>query len=380
MTFPVTYAQILQRVDAVNPVQYAKTRNFTDGAVTYLSPYISRGVISTKQVLQAVLKKGYKPYQIEKFIQELAWREYFQRVWQAKGNMIWQDLKQEQQDVHHFEMMDALENASTGIDAIDKHILKLYETGYMHNHVRMYVASIACNTGKAHWKMPAQWMYYHLLDGDAASNNCSWQWVAGAFSSKKYYCNQENINKYTYSHQRQTFMDQSYDIIPLIEVPQVLTPVKAIQLKSHLPQTELPEIDAEKPILLYNSYNLDPCWRAQDDAHRVLLLEPSHFENNPVSKKVIDFIIQLSANIPNIQLYCGEVDALAAQVASVSPNKKPVFISKEHPAFTHYPGNKDERDWMFPQVTGYYNSFFAFWKKCERYLKNYNEPNLFSDV
>lgn len=69
-------------MDNVNPVQYAKTRNFIDGAVTYLSPYISRGVISVKQVMETVFQKGYKSYQIEKFLQELAWREYFQRVWQ----------------------------------------------------------------------------------------------------------------------------------------------------------------------------------------------------------------------------------------------------------------------------------------------------------
>ena len=80
-TFPTKYQAILQRMHNVNPVQYAKSRNFIDGAVTYLSPYISRGVISVKQVMETVLQKGYKSYQIEKFLQELAWREYFQRVW-----------------------------------------------------------------------------------------------------------------------------------------------------------------------------------------------------------------------------------------------------------------------------------------------------------
>ena len=68
-------------MENIEPLNYAKSRNFVDGAVTYLSPYISRGVISVKQVMDTVMTKGYKNYQIEKFIQELAWREYWQRVW-----------------------------------------------------------------------------------------------------------------------------------------------------------------------------------------------------------------------------------------------------------------------------------------------------------
>ena len=87
--FPASYQQIIERINRINPIQYSKTRNFINGAVTYLSPYISRGVISVKQVMDAVLQKGYKPYQIEKFLQELAWREYFQRIWQHTADEIW---------------------------------------------------------------------------------------------------------------------------------------------------------------------------------------------------------------------------------------------------------------------------------------------------
>ena len=96
--------------------------------------------------------------------------------------------------------------AKTGIQAIDKSIESLFETGYMHNHSRLYLATLTCNIGKSYWLHPAKWMYYHLLDGDWASNACSWQWVAGANSSKKYFANQENINKYTASKQLNPFM------------------------------------------------------------------------------------------------------------------------------------------------------------------------------
>ena len=97
--FPTTYAEILHRIRAIDPVKYSSTRNYIYGAVTYLSPYISRGVISTKFILSEVLKKCYKPAQIEKFIQELAWRDYWQQVWVSKGTAINTDLKHLQQPV-----------------------------------------------------------------------------------------------------------------------------------------------------------------------------------------------------------------------------------------------------------------------------------------
>ena len=90
--FPTTFDEILQRIRGIDPVKYSSTRNYINGAVTYLSPYISRGVISTKFILSEVLKKGYKPAQIEKFIQELAWRDYWQQVWISKGTAINSDL------------------------------------------------------------------------------------------------------------------------------------------------------------------------------------------------------------------------------------------------------------------------------------------------
>lgn len=362
-SFPTDYASIIERVKQVDPVRYGKTRNFIDGDVTYLSPYISRGVISVKQVKETILQKGYKVYQVEKFLQELAWREYFQRVWQAKGTAaINHALKQEPPDVRHTHMIESLATASTGIEAIDEQINKLYATGYMHNHARMYTASIVCNIGKAHWLQPGTWMYYHLLDGDLASNNCSWQWVAGSFSSKKYYCNQENINKYCNSDQRSTFLDKSYEELPEMNVPDELQETVELRLQTELPKADTITIDSSRPVLIYNSYNLDPNWRKEEESNRVLLLEPSHFTNYPVSKKVLHFILDLSNNIQGIQLFVGEFDELLRLTGKAS------VIFKEHPAFQHYTGTKDNRDWMFPQVTGYFNSFFSYWKKCERHL------------
>ena len=366
--FPTGYQEILQRVQNINPVQYAKTRNFVNGAVTYLSPYISRGAISVKQVMETVLHKGYKPYQIEKFLQELAWREYYQRIWQHVGNDIWKDIKQPQPDVLHHQMITAVDEAATGIEALDKSIENLYRSGYMHNHVRMYTASLLCNIAKAHWLQPSQWMYYHLLDGDISSNNCSWQWVAAAFASKKYYFNQDNVNKYTLSKQQHSFLDKSYEEIIAMSVPENLMATTNLVQQTILPVTQTPILDTSKPTLIYNSYNLDVLWRKDENVNRVLLLEPSHFNKYPVSKKVLHFIIDLSKNIDGIKLFTGEISEIFSLYKNASLGEHECIISKEHPAFTYYPGIKDSRDWMFSGVTGFYNSFFSFWKKCEKYL------------
>jgi deoxyribodipyrimidine photo-lyase len=361
--FPTTYDLIIERINAINPIKYAKTRNFINGDVTYLSPYLSRGVISVQQVKEAVLQKGFKPYEIEKFLQELAWREYYQRVWQVKKELIFSDLKQPQPDFLHTQIPTAVIGAATGIETIDAHINTFYKTGYLHNHIRMYLAAIVCNNAKSHWLVPATWMYYHLLDGDLASNSCSWQWVAGSFSSKKYYCNQENINKYTSSNQRHTFLDASYEHIATMPVPKALEATSTPAFVTNLPQTAVPKLDTSKPTLLYNSYNLDPLWRANEFVNRVLILEPSHFNQYPVSDKVINFIIDLSKNISGIEIYVGEVDSLVSQYKNTDLTISNAFISKEHPAFEYYPGIKDSRDWMFPTTQGYYPSFFSFWKK-----------------
>ncbi|WBU90113.1 FAD-binding domain-containing protein [Cellulophaga omnivescoria] len=360
--FPTAIKEIYQRVNHVNPVKYASTRNYINGAVTYLSPYISRGVISTKYVLKEVLAKGYTPAQIEKFIQELAWRDYWQQVWITKGEEINADLKHKQTPVSNTQMPKSIVTASTGIIAVDDAIRKLESTGYMHNHLRMYVASLACNIAQSHWLQPAQWMYYYLLDADWASNALSWQWVAGANANKKYYANQENINKYCFTEQNNTFLDVPYSAFESLKIPKELEENIDVDLTTTLLKPLQIKLNKELPTCIYNFYNLDPNWRKEELVNRVLLLEPSHFKKYPVSKKSIDFMLKLAEdNISNIQVYVGEFSDLVAKHQLKKINYK------EHPTTTHYQGEQDARDWMFT-VNGYYPSFFSFWKKCRKEL------------
>ena len=358
--FTVDYASILNKIEVINPVKYAHSRNYIDGQVNYLSPYISRGVISTKQVLESLQGKGYSFEQLEPLIQQLCWRDYFQRIAQVKD--INTEIKQVQEQVKHHTIPLSILEAKTGIQAIDQSIETLFESGYMHNHSRLYLAALTCNIGKSHWLHPAKWMYYHLLDGDWASNACSWQWVAGANSSKKYYANQENINKYTASTQRNTYLDTSYEVLPEMEIPASLTTTEEFNFKITLPEGDSIQIIPDQPIFIYNYYNLDPLWHKNEPGNRILLLEPEFFQNYPISKKCMDFMLDLSKNIQGIQIYVGSFQAFSAEYKETS------IYYKEHPLNIGYFGLQEERDWISNDVSGYYPSFFSYWKKVKKHL------------
>ncbi|OEJ99738.1 FAD-binding domain-containing protein [Roseivirga misakiensis] len=364
MSFETSFSNILDKIDAIDPKAYAQSRNFVDGAVSYLSPYISRGVISTRFVLESLLKKGYGMPEMEKFVQELAWRDYWQQIWIAKGEDINNDLKREQPDFSHTQIPAAILAGKTGIEVVDEHIAKLWKTGYIHNHMRMYIASIACNIGRSHWKVPAQWMYYHLLDGDWASNALSWQWVAGANANKKYYANQENINTFFYLNQKGSFLDVPYEAFPELETPEILKETQPLRLSTNLPPVSDLKVDASRPTLVYNYYNLDPNWHADLPANRVLLLEPSIFERYPVADHCLEFCQKLGENIPDLQVFVGEFHDLKLKIGQSQVH------FKEHPLNGHYEGEEEPRDWMFG-VKGYYPSFFAFWKKCKKEIKTW---------
>jgi deoxyribodipyrimidine photo-lyase len=364
LQFPTDYKSILSVIDRIDPISYGKTRNYVNGDVTYLSPYISRGVIGTKQVLSHVCAKGYKLYQIESFVKELCWRDYFQRIAQVRN--INEDIKQAQTQVANYAIPKAIVNAQTGIEGIDTALHSLYKNGYMHNHTRMYTAALACNIAKSHWYHPAKWLYYNLLDGDWASNAGSWQWVAGTKSAKKYIANQENINKYTHTQQEHTFLDTSYEALADIDIPTHLTDTILLDLKTSLPQSDMQYINPLLPTFIYNYYNLDPCWHANETSNRILLLEPAFFEAYPISSKCVDFMFALAQQIDEISIYVGTFQSLCDEF------QLQTIYYKEHPLNIGYKGIEEPRDWICKEIEGYYPSFFAYWKKVSKMMSKLN--------
>lgn len=362
-TFTTNYSEVLAQIERIDVVAYSKTRNYLNGAVSYLSPYIARGVITLPQILKSILAKN-SFHQSLKFIQELAWREYWQRVWWARQDAIFNDLKNAQSEVQFYQVPTSLVNGSSGITAIDSAIKEMYLTGYMHNHARMYTASVVCNISKAHWLPAAKWMYYHLIDGDIASNFLSWQWVAGTNSSKQYFCNQENINRYFNTKQQNTFLDFSYEDLPAQGVPEHLAFGEKLDLKTNLPQENEIAIDVTKPTYVYTTYNLNPKWDVGVDVNRILILEPTHFEKFPISSNVLQFCLELAKNVSGIQVFVGEFAQLKQQVG----NGEIIFM--EHPTSQHFVGKATPYPWLIENDKLPLQSFFAFWKKIEKQLQS----------
>lgn len=209
----------LTRLAEVKPDAYARSRNALDGAVTRLSPYITHGFLSLRDVYSAVHAR--QPLEAKhKFIFELGWRAYWRHVWQHVGDGIHQSLHTGllPDDAYQMAMPVHVLQARTGVPAIDHAVRELYETGYLHNHARMWLASYLVHLCKVHWHAGAQWMLGHLLDGDVSSNNLSWQWVAGTGSSKPYLFNAENVAKYApvLWHSPGTTIDTSYEELDLL--------------------------------------------------------------------------------------------------------------------------------------------------------------------
>jgi deoxyribodipyrimidine photo-lyase len=177
--------------------RYAASRNFLSGAVSRLSPYIRHGVITLGEVLDHV-RRRFAGQRLDKFVQELAWRDYWQRVYVSIGDGIWQDREPSKTGAAYTPEMPA-DWGSTRLACMDGFAAELEGTGYLHNHARMWVASYLVHWRRVAWQAGARWFLRHLVDGDPASNNLSWQWVASTFSSKPYYFNRENLERYTES-------------------------------------------------------------------------------------------------------------------------------------------------------------------------------------
>ena len=193
-------SEALERLAAIDPENYGKTRNYINGKVTHLSPFIRHGLINLVDVRDKVLAMV-KPREAEKLIQQMAWREYWQRIYRQKPEIIWNDAEDYKTGFTAEDYADALPadiaRGETGVACIDGFIQQLLAQGTMHNHARLYVAAYICHWRRIKWQAGAKFFLSHLLDGDAASNNLSWQWVASTFSQKPYYYNLENVQKFS---------------------------------------------------------------------------------------------------------------------------------------------------------------------------------------
>jgi deoxyribodipyrimidine photo-lyase len=184
----------------VNPERYAATRNHLTGAITQLSAYLRHGVLTLAEVRRAVLRRAGD--KAGKLVQELAWRDYYQRVYARIGEGVWKDresYKTGWRPVDYApELPSDISTGATGLHCMDSFARELHRKGYLHNHARMWMAAYVIHFRRVRWQAGAAWFLQHLLDGDPASNNLSWQWVASTFAVKPYIFNRDNLEQFTY--------------------------------------------------------------------------------------------------------------------------------------------------------------------------------------
>ncbi len=189
-----------QKLSAVDPVAYETNRNYLNGAASHLSPYIRHGLLSLADVREAV-SAALVGKKAGKLLQQLAWRDYFQRLYALIGSAIWQNLEPYKTgfsaDDYADDLPKDIRDGKTGLACIDAYSRELAEKGYLHNHARLWLAGYVVHWRRIKWQAGAHWFLQHLLDGDPASNNLSWQWVASTFSHKPYFYNRENVEKFT---------------------------------------------------------------------------------------------------------------------------------------------------------------------------------------
>ena len=205
--------------------RYTNGRNFDRGAgqhrdVSMLSPYVRRRIVLEQDLVTTALQ-AHGLENAEKFIQEVFWRSYF-KGWLERRPVIWdlykdgliQDLEALNRDRSLRMRVERAEAGQTGLDYFDSWAEELVETGYLHNHARMWFASIWIFSLELPWRLGADFFYRHLLDGDPASNTLGWRWVAGLHTrGKPYHAQAWNIAKFTNNR----FNPRTADLLEVVE-------------------------------------------------------------------------------------------------------------------------------------------------------------------
>ena len=195
---------------------YSSQRNYDFGPksrenTSILSKYISHRIINEYDLVREILSQ-YNLQKVDKFIQEVFWRVYW-KGWLEHRPEVWRDFVDSDPTYSEEEYKKAI-NGETGIECFDDWVKELKTENYLHNHTRMWFASIWIFTLNLPWELGARFFMKHLFDGDAASNTLSWRWVAGIQTQgKNYLARESNIRKFT--NQRYTNTSLNENALPL---------------------------------------------------------------------------------------------------------------------------------------------------------------------
>ena len=304
----------------VQPQAYERSRNFLTGQVTRLSAYLRHGVLTLAEVRDAALNSVREPAHAAKLINEFAWRDYWQRLYYQLGEAIWQDREPWKTGFHPADYAEALppdiREGATTLACMDSFTHQLVQTGYLHNHARMWFAAYLVHWRRIAWQTGARFFLQHLVDGDPASNNLSWQWVASTFSSKPYIFNRENLERYTagtycrtcpHAAARTCPFDSDYEALTQTLFPQLNTTVPDNTLPTPPPPypqntpRHSPAPASAKPLLWIHTDSLNPkslMLEGHAETPAVFLWDLPWLTESTISLKRIVFLAECLREIP----------------------------------------------------------------------------------
>jgi deoxyribodipyrimidine photo-lyase len=324
------------RLSTIDPVAYARSRNHVSGAVTMLSPWIRHGVLSLAEVRDAALARVARPEDAEKLVSELAWRDYWRQVHAALGDGIDHDIElpaavPRRPPLDH--LPEDVLAARTGMACIDAFVRRLHDTGWLHNHERMWLASWLVHVRGVHWRTGADWFLRHLLDGDPASNHLSWQWVAGTFAARPYLFNRENLETFTSGiHCRgcpvlgRCDVEGSYDDLAarLFHPASAATPRPPLRIRPAAPWLPVPDAGAAPPsrplvwLTLDAASAASPAAVAFPESPRLFVVDPGWLTAERPALARLVFLLECLADVPGIEIRVGAaVDILPDRAAAL---------------------------------------------------------------
>ena len=271
-----------------NLIEYSKLRNFDFGPdrrsnVSCISPYVNHGVVNESEIINKSLKK-FSFIKNEKFIQEVLWRVYW-KGWMELRPKVWTDFLNDLNEIkikyqNNENYLNAI-NGKTNIDCFNYWVDELKKYNYLHNHTRMWFASIWIFTLELPWQLGAEFFMKHLFDGDSASNTLGWRWVAGIQTKGKHYSAQEwNIKKFT---------NNKFDKIKLNEnsLPKTDGRTYSIINKEYVDNT----VSEEKKLLVFdNNLSFENTEFANKNFKKIfLVLNSNETRKIKLSEKVVNF-------------------------------------------------------------------------------------------
>ena len=368
MNFETSRAKAIEKLDRFverNLSDYSKLRNFDFGPdkrsnVSCLSPYITHGVLNEVEIIKKSLAK-YSFNKNEKFIQEVLWRTYW-KGWLELRPSVWSDYiislnsirEKYKEDINYLKAIEG----KTNIECFDEWVKELKTHNYLHNHTRMWFASIWIFTLDLPWQLGAEFFLKHLYDGDAASNTLGWRWVAGIQTQGKHYLASEwNIKKFTNNRFQNIKLNENAP-------PKMADKTYSIVNNNFIN----PEINKDKTLIIFeNNLSFETSDFKEFKFDKIILAVNS---NEFRQVKLSDNVIKFKSELINDQLERIESLSINCEIVSVDKLKE---IKSDF--YILYPSVGENLDFVMSNLSNYkfiYRELDQFsWQFCNKGFFNF---------